>query len=58
MDNKRIASRLIVGTIGLTIGLAFMRSGTKTILDGVVGLGEQIIEKRELIIKKITESKS
>ena len=45
MDNKKIAAKLIVGTIGLSIGLAFIRSGTKTILDGLVGFSDQIVDK-------------
>lgn len=56
MDNKRIASKMIVGTIGVMIGLAFVRAGTRTILDGVVGLGEQIIDKRDVILDKMKGS--
>lgn len=45
MDNKKIAGKIVIGSIGLTIGLAFLRSGTKELLDALTYVSDDLAQK-------------
>jgi len=42
MDNKDAAIKIVVGAIGVSIGLAFLKAGGGRILDGLEGFAHNL----------------
>ncbi|AWN03448.1 hypothetical protein PBI_COUNT_127 [Microbacterium phage Count] len=45
MNEKKVAGQIVSGTIGLVLGLAFLRAGTKTLLGATMTISEELIRK-------------
>lgn len=45
MDNKKIASKLVGGIFVITLGLGFMKVGTKDLIVGMEGLVTNLAAK-------------
>jgi hypothetical protein len=47
VDNKELSKHIISGAISITIGLAFLRGGTRSLLKSLDGLLEKIPSRTE-----------
>ena len=45
MNEKKVASQIVSGTIGLVLGLALLRAGTKTLLGATTTILDELIRK-------------